>query len=320
MGKRKIVQQDAFREMGFGSKVEGTKRLMNKDGSSNISRAGGNRHTITQIYHSLISMSWRRFMLIVMSSYLVVNLIFAIIYFTIDAEHIGGMVYTSGVQKFMEIFFFSAQSLTTVGYGRLNPTGILDSTIATIESFTGLLSFAIATGLLYGRFSRPVASVLFSYNAIIAPYQGLTGLMIRIANKNKSELLDVEATLMLSYIDPETGIRRFANLKLELTKITFLTMSWTIVHPIDGESPISGWTEEDFNSRNVEMLVIIRGYEETFSQNVQARSSYKAHEIVFGAKFLPMAKPNEDGSVTVDLNKINDYLPMPLFEEISIPS
>jgi inward rectifier potassium channel len=320
MSRKKIFQQDAFRETGFGSRIEGTQRLMNKDGGSNVLRTGSDSPSITRVYHALIAMKWSRFISLMISAYLIVNLLFATAYFMIDAAHIGGMQYHSNFEQFMEIFYFSAQSLTTVGYGRLNPTGILDSSIATIESFVGLLGFALATGLLYGRFSRPVASVLFSYNAVIAPFQGITGLMIRIANKSKSELIDVDATLVMAYIDNDTRVRKFSNLKLELTKITFLSMSWTIVHPIDEESPMNGWTEEDLNKKNVEILVIIRGYEETFSQNVQARSSYNYGEIVYGAKFLPMTKAKEDGSVTIDLRMINDHLPMPLFEEVPVTS
>ncbi len=317
MSTRKIFKQDEFREIGFGNKVEGSLRLMNKDGSSNVNRTGGALYSVSRFYHTLITMKWWKFFVFIGCAYLVVNLFFATLYFLIDSEHIGGMVYNSPYEKFMEIFFFSSQSLTTVGYGRLNPVGPIDSTIAAIESLVGLLSFAIATGLLYARFSRPVANIEFSHNVLIAPYKGITGLMLRIANKNKSELLDPEATIVMAYIDKNENTRRFATLKLELTKVTLLTMSWTIVHPIDVESPIYGWTEDDFRKRKVEFLVMIRAYEETFSQTVQARTSYLADEIVIGAKFQPIVKPMTDGSVTVDLKRINDHTRVPLFESIS---
>jgi inward rectifier potassium channel len=228
------------------------------------------------------------------------------------------MIYKTEFEKFMEVFFFSAQSLTTVGYGRLNPTGIFNSTIAAIESFIGLLGFALATGLLYGRFSRPVANILFSENALISPYQGFTGLMIRLANKNKSELLNIEATVVIAYIENKDGtsIRKFDNLKLELTKITMLTMSWTLVHPIDEESPLYMWTEEDYKAKEVEFIVLLQAYEETFAQTVHTRTSYKFNEMIFGAKFNPMVKPSVDGSVSVELNRINDHVSIPLQEEI----
>lgn len=228
------------------------------------------------------------------------------------------MIYTTQFEKFKEIFFFSAQSLTTVGYGRLNPTSTFNSSLAAIESLTGLLGFALATGLLYGRFSRPVARILFSKNGIIAPYKGYTAFMIRIANKNRAELLDPEATIVMSYIGEENGkkLRKFSNLKLELTHVTLLTMSWTIVHPIDEESPMYGWTADDFIKKEVEFLVLIKAYEETFAQTVHTRSSYRAEEIIFGAKFLPILKPGDNNSVTVELNRINEYTTTPLFEEL----
>jgi inward rectifier potassium channel len=265
-------------------------------------------------------MPWLKFMVIVFLFYVFTDLIFAALYFFFDPDHIGGMIFKTPAEKFREIFFFSAQSLTTVGYGRLNPTSTFDSTLAALESLTGLLGFALATGLLYGRFSRPVAKILFSKNALISPYKGFTGFMIRIANKNRAELLDPEATIVMSYIAEENGnkIRKFSNLKLELTHVTLLTLSWTIVHPIDEESPVYNWTQEDFLTREVEFLVLIKAYEETFAQTVHTRSSYRAEEIVFGAKFLPIIKPAENNSVTVELNRINEHTPAPLYEEVGV--
>lgn len=316
---RRIFKQDEFRETGFGNKViEENQRLMNKDGSSNVKRAGLPFYAATNYYHSLITMPWWRFNIIILIAYLCVNIFFALIYYFGDISHVSGMIYNSEFEKFMEVFFFSAQSLTTVGYGRLNPTGIPDSSIAVIESFIGLLGFAMATGLLYGRFSRPVANILFSKNALIAPYQGFTALMVRLANKNKSELLDPEATFVMSYVGEENGkkVRKFSNLKLELTHVTLLTMSWTLVHPIDEESPIYGWTEEEYKKNEVEFLVLIRAYEETFAQTVHTRSSFRYNELVFGAKFNSIILPAANGSVIVELNRINEYVSVPLHEEI----
>lgn len=317
--QRRIFKQDEFRELGFGSKVgEVNQRLMNKDGSSNVKRTGLEFYEPTNLYHELITMGWTKFLFLVFFSYILVNFLFAFIYFFVDPDHIGGMIYTTPLEKFNEIFFFSAQSLTTVGYGRLNPTSTFNSALAAIESLTGLLGFALATGLLYGRFSRPVARILFSDNALIAPYKGFTALMIRIANKNKAELIDPEATMIMSYIDQESEnkIRKFSTLKLELTHVTLLTTSWTIVHPIDEESIMYNWTSEDFVSHEVEFLVLIKAYEETFAQTVHTRSSYSAEEMVFGAKFLPIIKPGENNSVIVELNRINNHITAPLFEEI----
>ncbi len=319
MSKR-IFKQDEFRETGFGNRViEINQRLMNKDGYSNVKRSGVPFYSVSSIYHSLITMKWWKFLLVIASSYTFVNLLFALLYYFGDVDNVNGMVYSNSFEKFMEVFFFSSQSLTTVGYGRLNPVGVYNSTVAAIESFVGLLSFAMGTGLLYGRFSRPVANLLYSENALIAPYQGITAFMIRIANKSKSELIDPEATLVLAYVLTVDGkkVRKFSNLKLELTKVTLLTMSWTIVHPIDEESPIYGWTNEDYKNNDVEFMVLIKAYEETFAQTVHSRSSYRYNEMVIGAKFAPIVKPGEKGSVTVELNRINAYEEVPLFESVN---
>jgi inward rectifier potassium channel len=319
MSKR-IFKQDEFRETGFGNRViEINQRLMNKDGYSNVKRSGVPLYSVSNIYHRLITMKWWKFLLVIFLSYAFVNLLFALLYYYGDVDNVNGMVYSNSFEKFMEVFFFSSQSLTTVGYGRLNPVGTYNSSIAAIESFVGLLSFAMGTGLLYGRFSRPVANLLYSENALIAPYQGITAFMIRIANKSKSELIDPEATLVLAYVITVDGkkVRKFSNLKLELTKVTLLTMSWTIVHPIDEESPIYGWTNEDFKNNDVEFMVLIRAYEETFAQTVHSRSSYRYNEMVIGAKFVPIVKPGDKGSVTVELNRINAYEETPLFESVN---
>ena len=318
--QRRIFKQDEFRETGFGNRViEDNQRLMNKDGSSNVKRAGLPFYAATNYYHSLITMPWWKFNTIILLAYLSVNILFALIYYFGDVSNVNGMIYTNEFEKFMEVFFFSAQSLTTVGYGRLNPIGMLDSSVAVIESFIGLLGFAMATGLLYGRFSRPVANILFSKNALIAPYQGFTALMVRLANKNKSELLDPDATIVMAYVEQENNktTRKFSSLKLELTHVTLLTMSWTLVHPIDEESPLYGWAEEDYKNKEVEFLVLIRAYEETFAQTVHTRSSFRFNELVFGAKFKSILLPATNGSVNVELNRINEYELVPLHEELN---
>ena len=312
MAMKKIFKQDEYREYGFGNRVvEHAGRLMNRDGSSNVRRTGLPFPSNLNIYHSLVTMSWWKFSMLVGISYVVVNLLFASIYYFLDPGNLAGMIYTTPFEKFMEVFFFSAQSLTTVGYGRLNPTGMFSSTVAAIESMIGLLGFAMATGLLYGRFSRPVAKILFSKDILIAPYKGITALMIRVANANRSELIDIEAKIIMSHIEieGENRTRKFAPLKLELTKVTLLSMSWTIVHPIDEESPVYGWKMEDYNKKDVEFLVLMQAYEETFAQTVHARSSFRYHEMVSGAKFSPMVEANEDGTVLVTLNKLSDYSP-----------
>ncbi len=303
-------EKDFFRETGFGNRVvEPNQRLMNKDGSSNVKRKGLSIFESSSFYHALISMPWWKFNLIVLLCYVCVNFIFASLYFFIDISHLNGMVANTNAEKFLEAFFFSTQTLSTVGFGRLNPVGWADSSIAAVESMVGLLGFAIATGLLYGRFSRPRVKLLYSKNAIIAPYKDINGFMLRIANKRKNELIEVEALVMMSKVEKENGkdVRKFNTLKLELARIGILSMTWTIVHPIDQNSPMYGMKPEDFAAKDVEWLVMIKCFEETFSQTVHSRTSYKPAEVVYGAAFKSVVEAGSNGAVVVSLDRINDF-------------
>ncbi len=305
-----VDKEDFFKETGFGNKVvEPNQRLMNKDGSSNVRRKGLSFLQSLSFYHSLITMPWWKFNLVVLLCYVTVNFIFAALYYFIDIGHLNGMMAATDFDKFMEAFFFSTQTLSTVGFGRLNPSGNTDSIIAAVESMMGLLGFALATGLLYGRFSRPEVKLLYSKNMIIAPYKNINALMFRIANKRKNELIEVEATVLMSHVEKEGGndVRKFSTLNLELKRIGILSMTWTIVHPIDEQSPMRGMSRGDFEKKDVEWLVMIKCFEETFSQTVHSRTSYKHDELVVGAKFLPVTEAGEKGSVIISLDRINNF-------------
>jgi inward rectifier potassium channel len=297
-----------FKEFGFGTKVyEKNQRLVTKRGQSNVKRKGLTFFEELSFYHSLITMPWWKFNLLVGAAYLSLNLCFAGLYYCIDIANINGMIAKNNFDRFMEAFFFSTQSLTTVGYGRLNPVGLVDSTIAAFESMVGLLGFALATGLLYGRFSRPEVKLLFSNVAVISPYREMTGFMVRFANKRKNDLIEVEAQMIYTWQRIEDGklTRKFENLNLELKYISVLSSTWTIVHPIDDNSPMKNISPADMESANVEVLVNIKAFDESFSQTVHARTSFKYNEIIAGAKYISAISPRPDGSVLVELDKIH---------------
>ncbi|MEO0312278.1 MAG: hypothetical protein RIQ89_1935 [Bacteroidota bacterium] len=306
----KIFKENAFKEFGFGDNVNNNnQRLMNANGSSNVKRIGINFFESQNFYHSLITMRWWKFNLLILAYFLIVNCIFALFYCFITPNGLAGLQFNNNTERFLENFFFSAQTLTTVGYGRISPIGSLASAVAAIESLLGLLGFALATGLLYGRFSRPEAKLAFSENFLIAPYRDINALMFRFGNKRISELINCEVDVTMAFIEVQDGkpIRKFIPLKLELTKINFLTMSWTIVHPIDQESPIYGWSENEFHTHQVEILVLFKGIEETFVQNVHYRTSYHHHQLVYGAKFKPIISTGKNGGVDVALHHIGEY-------------
>ncbi len=299
---------------GFGNSANNQgDRLLGKDGNFNVERIGQSFFERISLYHQLISMSWSQFIWLIITFFIVVNLIFSLSYYLVGLNQLTGLETSNTLTKFIEVSAFSAQTLTTVGYGRINPIGNASDIIASFEALFGLLSFAFITGLLYGRFSRPQARLIYSPNAIIAPFQNMTALMFRIANGRKNQLIECEVTLLFNYLDKESNMRRFINLSLEYSKVNALSLSWTVVHPINEESPLTGLTKQDLEDMKAEIIVMFKAFDDTYSQVVHTRHSYTASEIVWGAKFIPMFTRSADGSATVlNLKKIGEFSPAEL--------
>ena len=296
---------------GFGDNASNYGgRFINKSGQANIRKTGIGFFERYSWFHSMLAMSWFKFFLIVLLFYILVNLLFAFVYYFLGVEHLAGMATDTELEKFGESFFFSAQTFTTVGYGRISPTGFATSSIAAFQALIGLLSFAVATGLMYGRFSKPTAYLKFSQNGIIAPYKGITALMVRVAPFKNTTLTDAEARLTLGMMTEENGkqANRFFPLEMELEKVNALTLSWTLVHPITESSPIYGFSKDDYQNTTGEVIVFIKAFDDMFSNTVVARTSYTFNEIVYGAAFNPMYHRDENSNSTVlDLNKLNDF-------------
>lgn len=310
MKNSKLIKEPEVKDLGLGSKENPTgKRIINHDGSFNIVKKGIPFLESFNFYHYLVTISWTKFIVIVFSGYLLLNAVFGLIFYLAGVEHLSGVIASSEFEKYLEAFFFSAQSFTTVGYGRISPVGFWASSIAAIESLIGLLALALATGLLYGRFSRPVSRILHSKNAVIAPFREIKGLQFRVANKQKSQMIDVGVVVMFTILTPidGTSVRKFYNLKLEYPRINFFPTLWTVNHPIDEESPLFGFTERDMIDREAEIMVLLQGFDDTFAQSVHTRFSYKAEEIIWGAKFINVFGMEKDGTGTVQLGKIGEY-------------
>ena len=297
------------RTTGFGSETSTQGgRFVNSDGHPNVTLQGASFLDTVSWYHTLLSISRLKFLALVFAFYFLINLVFATVYYCIGVDHLRGITAVDELDRFGQAFFFSIQTYTTVGYGHINPSGFLTSFVAAIEALFGLLSFAIATGLFYGRFSKPKAYIQFSKNALISPFKDGTALMFRVCPSKNTDLTDVEAKITLAYQQEEKGVKinKFYPLELEYAKINTLTLSWTVVHPITENSPLFGLTEADFKSQSGEIIIIIKSFEEMFSTSVSKRTSYLFSDIVYGAQFEPMFSRDDNKSKTIlHLEKLN---------------
>jgi inward rectifier potassium channel len=271
-----------------------------------VLRRGTNWHDINPYLH-LVSISWTRFFGWVLLSYFVVNSMFAAIYFLLGPGALAG---GTGLNRFLQCFFFSSQTMTTVGYGAIAPASPIANIIAAFEALSGLLGFAVATGLLFGRVSRPSARIGFSRKALITPYQDGTGFQFRVVNRRANTLIEPSATLMLMTVDRTNGASRrdFKLMKLERPSIMLFPLTWTIVHPIDAESPLFGKTQEDLEALQAEFMVLVKAWDETFSQTVHQRFSYRYSEIVWGGRFTPAFGIDEKGDLQVHVDKVGSYV------------
>ena len=298
-------------DSGFGSNANNYGgRFITKNGNPNISKSGIGLMDSISWFHTLLNIPRWKFMTIVVIFYFFTNLIFASLYFIIGVEHLKGMSAGTTIEQFGEAFFFSIQTFTTVGYGHVSPSGFLTSFTAAIEALFGLLSFAIATGLFYGRFSKPKAHILFSHHALIAPYQDKTALMIRLTPFKNTNLTEAEAKVTLGIIMDENGkhINKFYPLDLEISKINALSLSWTLVHPINEESPLYNFTKEDFENINGEIMVYLKVFDDMYSTNVIKRTSFTFKEVIYGATFQPMFSRNkQDNKTILHIDKLNNH-------------
>lgn len=302
--------QADMRDLGFGSVVarESRQRLLNRDGSFNVMRAGLGFLTSLNPYHALLTMSWRGFFGVTALFYFGANLLFASAYMLCGPGSLS-VPESAGIEsRFLQAFFFSIHTLATIGYGTISPVGLAANVIVSIESFIGLFGLALCTSLLFARFSRPTARILFSDRAVIAPYRDVTAFEFRIANARHNQIIELEAKALFARFEEVDGraLRRFYPLNLERDKVVFFPLSWTIVHPIDETSPLYGMSPEDLRNTRGEFLVLLTGFDETFSQTVHARSSYMADEVVWNARFADIFnRPADDGLLTIDVRKLH---------------
>lgn len=304
------------RDLGFGSVVasELRTRLLNRDGSFNVHRKGLGFWGSLSLYHWLLTMAWDGFFALIAAVYLGTNAVFGTAYFLCGPGAIAGMTST-GSARWLDAFFFSVHTLATIGYGSMSPASFAANALVTVEALVGLLGIALVTGMLFARFSRPTAHVVFSRHAVIAPYQGGTAFMFRIANARSSQLIEVEAKIVAGMFAQTDGhtTRRFTPVSLERNRVAFFPLTWTVVHPIVPGSPLWALTETDLRERGAEFMVLLTAIDETFSQTVHARTSYRYDEIRWGARFTDIFERDDDANdLSVDIGRLHGTESVPL--------
>jgi inward rectifier potassium channel len=285
------------------------RRIINSDGSFNVLRRGTNWRDVNPYLH-LVSIPWTQFFGWVLLAYIVVNSLFATIYFLLGPGTLTRGHELSHANRFLQCFFFSSQTLTTVGFGAIAPASPAANIVAAFEALSGLLGFAVATGLLFGRVSRPSARIGFSRKALIAGYEDGVSFQFRLVNRRANTLIEPAVTLMLMTVDRSNGDsrREFKLLKLERPSIMLFALTWTVVHPIDADSPLLGKTAADLEALQAEFMVLVKAWDETFSQTVHQRFSYHFSEIVWGGKFTPAFGVDEKGDLHLHVDKVGAHV------------
>ena len=308
--KEPVKKKEENLDLGLGAVVtqESRTRFLNRDGTFNVSRIGLPVISSVNFYHLLLTISWRKFLGMVTGLYLLINLIFTCGYLLCGNGAISDTSTQPFQNEFWRAFFFSVETFATIGYGTIHPVGYLSNFVVTLEAFFGLLSQALITGLLFARFSRPTAQIVFSDTAVIAPYQEMTAFMFRLVNQRSNQLFEVKAQVLFARFVNENGksVRRFDVLELERPSVSFMPLSWTIVHPITSDSPMFGLKDEDLQQTDAEFLILLTANDETFAQTVQTRSSFKPNEIKWDSKFSDLyIRDQKMKNVAIDVRKLS---------------
>jgi inward rectifier potassium channel len=311
-----IEPGEETRDLGFGRVVseQARQRLINKDGSTNVRRVGLPFFEQFSPYHAALNLSWTKFLFFVALVYILVNAVFAVAYFALGPGALAGTEGDPDGLRLMHAFFFSVQTFATIGYGQIGPHTMAANFMTVFEALVGLLGVALLTGLLFARFAKPNAAIRFSSRALIAPFRDITAFEFRIVNKRLNELIDLHARVLMARFEERDGhrVRRYLPLTLEREGVMFFPLSWTIVHPIDTGSPLWGLTAGDLEAMDAEFLVLLSATDETFAAQVHARSSYKADEVVWHAKFADMfVRSDAQPDLAVDSSKLDDYYLLP---------
>ncbi|MDX5427409.1 MAG: ion channel [Bacteroidota bacterium] len=288
---------------GLSEKVTGdARRVINPDGSFNVRKVGGKPQSFFQY---LIGVSWQRFFFLAVLYFFLVNCLFAGLYLLIGIENLSGVDAHSTWEEFWYAFFFSVHTCTTVGYGSISPVGMAANFLASVESFIGLMGFALITGLLYGRFAKPNARVRFSKNILIKKTDGHPELHFQIANERNNMLIKPQVTVLLKFL--ENGRRAYYQLDLRVRSIVFFPLNWRVVHVIDENSPLAGLSADEMRKCDVEFLILFDGFDDRFHQNIYVRHSYTHEDLIENAEFTLPYGVDREGHTVLLMDKLDDW-------------
>ncbi len=270
-------------------------------------KIGVARRPLTDLYYFLLTSRWWVLFAVILACYLTANAVFAAIYVA------DGGIENARAGSFRDAFFFSVQTMATIGYGRLVPTSTLSNAVVTLEALFGLVTLALATGLMFAKFSQPRARVLFSRFAIVGMRDGVRSLMVRLANERSTGLVEARLRLVLLR-DEKTlegeSIRRFHTLPLTRESSAVFALSWTAIHPIDASSPLYGATPESLQKTASQLVASLVGIEEATAQTVHARYTWKGDCILFGHRFRDILVTLADGRRAVDYEHFHEVEPL----------
>jgi len=296
------------KDPGFGyNSKENARNIINDNGTSNVRHINRKRN-VNDLYTYFIDISWFQFFVLILVAYTILNMFFGVFYVAIGIEQITKPKGTF-LEDFLNGFFFSAQTLTTVGYGGIAPKGITANFIAAFEAMIGLLSFSFITGMLYGRFSKPKANIEFSENIILRDFKSQKAIMFRLMNSRKTVMIEPEITVTLSVTEENEKNefkRNFYELKLERNKIMYLPTVWTIVHQIDDDSPLYKYSKEEIRNLDAHLYILINYHEESFSQKVYQINSYHFEDLITDVKYKSAASFDVEGYTLLDHNKLSE--------------
>ncbi len=305
------IKAQKTEDPGIGTSFERPlDRLVAADGSFRVNRIG-QLSGLREGFVALATMPLWRLILTFVVAYLSMNLFFGSLYMIVGVENIGNANMTSLSGRWMSALGMSIQTLTTVGYGSLYPNSTAAWGLAAVEGVFGILGFSLISAVIYARFARPTTRLAYSDQALIAPFQEGWSLQLRLANKRTTLLVEIEARLLMVMADvDELGERlNYYNLKLQFSKVSFLPLSWTVVHPITAESPLAGMSHEELIKRRAEVILILKGIDEGYMQQVITRHSFRYDEIIWGGRYV-RAFSSKDGSMRMDLAKLSEYTPL----------